>query len=57
MSVTDGLILPLWSDVENRKYDERDNEHLIIDTAGRTEDESVSDLMLLLKDYVCEIWL
>lgn len=35
-----GLILPKWRDVISREYDPWDAEHIVIDTAGKTLEES-----------------
>ncbi len=44
--VTDiaGLRLPTWTEVVERAYEPWDTAHLVIDTAGRTVDESVATL-------------
>ena len=44
-----GLKLPDWKQVKSRAYDAWLNEHLILDTAGRTIDESISELCALLQ--------
>ena len=36
-----GLRLPTWEEVVSREYHPWDREHLVIDTAGRTVEESV----------------
>lgn len=44
-----GLKLPDWEQVKSRAYDAWLNEHLTLDTAGRTIDESISELYALLQ--------
>ena len=44
-----GLKLPDWEQVKSRAYDAWLNEHLILDTAGRTIDESISEFYALLQ--------
>ena len=39
-----GLILPTWAGVVSREYDLWDTEHLVIDTAGKTINESCTAL-------------
>jgi predicted kinase len=41
----ENLTSPTWEDVIVRKYDDWDEEHIIIDTAGRTVEECVAELM------------
>jgi predicted kinase len=43
-----GLKLPCWNEVVNREYDLWTGDHLVLDTAGRTIDESISDLFALI---------
>ena len=45
----DGLKLPDWEAVANREYDARDTEHFVLDTSGRTPDESILALFELLQ--------
>ena len=45
----DGLKLPTWDEVMNREYEAWAGEHLVLDTAGRTVEESFSDLYALLQ--------
>lgn len=42
-----GLKLPDWKMVEEREYEPWNTEHLVLDTAGRTIDESISALLNL----------
>ncbi|MNI01559.1 Adenylyl-sulfate kinase [compost metagenome] len=44
--VTDipGLVIPTWEKVRNRQYDVWDRDHIIIDTAHQTVDESLMTL-------------
>jgi len=47
-----GLVLPTWRDVMNREYDPWDTEHIVIDTADKTIEESYAELRSVLKaDY------
>jgi len=39
-----GFILPTWDGVVNRKYDLWSADHLVIDTAGKTIEESYAEL-------------
>lgn len=39
-----GFILPNWAGVEQRRYDTWETDHVVIDTAGKMIDQSVSDL-------------
>ena len=43
-----GFVLPTWSGVINREYDLWDRDHLVIDTAGKTIDQSFADLIAAL---------
>jgi predicted kinase len=43
-----GLILPTWRGVLSREYDLWETEHIVIDTAGKTIDESNAELRQLL---------
>ena len=45
----DGLKLPDWKEVVNRKYEVWAGDHFVLDTAGRTVDESISDLYARLE--------
>ena len=44
----EGLKLPSWEAVVTRDYHPWDTEHIVIDTAGQTADESFSSLLLAL---------
>ena len=44
-----GLKLPTWKDVENREYRSWDSERIVIDTAGRTENECFEELKVFIK--------
>lgn len=46
----DGLKLPDWKGVMDREYEFWGGEHLVLDTAGRTVDESVSGLLGLFHE-------
>ena len=43
-----GLKLPDWKGVEDREYEVWSAEHIVLDTAGRTVDESISDIFALV---------
>ena len=43
-----GLKLPTWSEVEAREYEAWNGEHVVIDTARRALEESVTELYALL---------
>jgi len=43
-----GLILPTWHDVITRDYDAWDTEHIVIDTAGKTIEESYIEVLSVL---------
>ncbi|MCC5940677.1 MAG: AAA family ATPase [Balneolaceae bacterium] len=40
-----GLNLPSWADVENREYHRWNSDRIIVDTAGRTADQSFQQLL------------
>jgi predicted kinase len=44
-----GLPLPTWDGVMRREYDVWDAEHLVIDTAGKTIDQSLAELIHALE--------
>lgn len=43
-----GLKLPTWEDVVNRNYHEWDRPRSIVDTAGKSEDESFASLLQII---------
>jgi len=43
-----GLKLPTWEDVMNRNYHKWDRPRSIVDTAGRSEDESFASLLQII---------
>ncbi len=43
-----GLELPNWEKVMDREYEPWSRKHLVVDTAGRTIDESITDLIELV---------
>ena len=45
----EGLILPTWEEVEKRKIEVWSEEHIEIDTANKTKDESINELIDLLR--------
>lgn len=44
----DGLELPSWQNIMNRKYEPWGRAHIVVDTASRTVEETVADLILRL---------
>jgi predicted kinase len=40
-----GLILPTWNEVETREYHDWTKDRIVVDTARKTEDESVDELL------------
>jgi len=48
----ENLMLPTWDDVTERKYDVWDEEHIVVDTANRTVEECVEELMEKINCYV-----
>ncbi len=47
-SDVDGLKLPSWQDVMSREYEAWHRPHLVIDTASRTEENTVAELLTRL---------
>jgi predicted kinase len=47
----DGLILPTWDDVVARPYEPWTAPHVVIDTSGRTVDQSVTEAVGALQRY------
>jgi predicted kinase len=45
-----GLKLPAWKDVEAREYDVWEKEHLVLDTAGQTLEESRKALKRMVEE-------
>lgn len=45
MSNIVGLRLPTWGDVESREYHAWDRDRIVIDTAGKSEDEAFCELL------------
>lgn len=45
-----GLRLPSWQDVQSRDYRSWTRPHLVVDTSGRTIEESLRDLLLALPE-------
>ncbi|WP_163876733.1 AAA family ATPase [Paenibacillus favisporus] len=45
-----GFILPTWEQVRNREYDVWDQDHIVIDTAHQTVEESLNTLFKQLED-------
>ncbi len=50
-----GLLLPTWNEVKNREYDPWLSERIIIDTAGKTQDQSLTELITRLDTYKVDI--
>jgi predicted kinase len=46
ISSVQGLQLPTWPDVEQREYDPWTRERLVVDTSGKTVEESLDELCL-----------
>lgn len=44
-STVPGLIVPTWKAVQEREYDAWDGDHLVIDTAGQSQEESIACLL------------
>ena len=45
---------PIWASIVTREYLPWDREHLVIDTAGRTLDQSILELRVALLDRTPE---
>lgn len=54
-SEVEGLTLPTWSEVVRREYEHWTAERLVIDTAGRSLEESQTELLRQLKDLRVEV--
>lgn len=48
----DGLRLPTWDDILNRKYDVWESDRIIIDTASKTIEDSFSELKKEIDKYL-----
>ncbi len=46
-----GPVLPTWTDVVARDYEVWDEPHVIVDTSGRTVDQSVAEVVGALQRY------
>ncbi len=46
---TPGIRQPTWEDVQNREFEPWDGSQITIDTAGKTVDQSLEELMTALK--------
>jgi predicted kinase len=44
-----GLKLPTWQDVINRGYEPWETEHIVIDTAGRSLEQSIAEMFQVLE--------
>lgn len=47
-----GLHLPSWNEIINRKYDVWERDRILIDTAGKSPEDSSSDLKKALDNYL-----
>ena len=45
----DGLRLPMWDEVVNREYHPWDTAPIVVDTAGKTPEESVAELVAAIR--------
>ena len=45
---SEGLYIPSWTEVQNREYEPWQSDRTVVDTAGKTVDESFDELMTLL---------
>lgn len=45
-----GLRLPTWSEVLAREYEAWQRKHLVLDTAGRTVEQSITELLKLMEN-------
>ncbi len=50
-SDVDGLKLPSWRDVMSREYEAWHRAHIVIDTASRTEEDTVTELLSRLNSW------
>ncbi|MFS8116335.1 AAA family ATPase [Rhizobium jaguaris] len=48
MTDVEGLVKPPWDEVVNRTYDDWGGRQIVIDTAGKTADDAITDLIALL---------
>ena len=46
-----GLRLPSWTDVIGRAYEPWDRPHVVVDTSGRTAEQSVTEVVAALQRY------
>ncbi|NRD75096.1 AAA family ATPase [Shewanella sp. VB17] len=46
------LLLPSWENVTSREYQKWLSQHIILDTAGKTPEQSKNELIQLLRHYV-----
>lgn len=47
-STVTGLVLPTWEEVERREYHAWTKDRIVVDTAGKTEDECFNELLVKL---------
>lgn len=52
----DGLRLPTWEEVESRKYEEWDKEHIEIDTANKLKEETITELIEKLRNEGIDLY-
>ncbi len=48
----ENMILPTWSDIENREYHEWQKERIIIDTAGKTIEQCEAELRAQINNFL-----
>jgi len=51
----DGLVLPSWNEIENRRYEEWKDKVIRIDTAQRSQSESIGELLEEIKTGIMNI--
>lgn len=47
---SEGLYVPSWTEVQNRKYEPWKSDRVVVDTAGKTIGESCDELIVLLSE-------
>ncbi|TIH13594.1 ATP-binding protein [Marinifilum sp. JC120] len=50
-SFIEGLKLPTWEQVEQREYHTWKSDRIVLDTAGKTQDESLQELIWAIKKW------
>ena len=51
VSDIEGLVVPSWAQVQARDYEPWPEPHVIVDTTGRTPDQSVTEILGALQRY------